>query len=165
MSDKKNVEVTVASLVEELKSNGSARFSKSDFQLLVYAILADPDFKAKKHLLRNGQLVDEEFSYHQGLCKFMDKLLKHAGISNSAERAQLLDTFEFTSKDVEWVSDAVDEAMHIYTECGKNMRMFREKMLQLTIKKMERSGKHAEKNKFTYKKSVMNRAAAMDKKP
>lgn len=164
MADKKNVDITVTALVEELKSNGSARFSKSDFQTLVYGILSDPDFKAKKYLLRSSQLVEEEYSYGQAMRKFMDKLLKHAGIANAAERTQVLDTFEYSAKDIEWVTDAVDEAMHIYTECGKNMRVFRDKMLQLTVKKVERSGKYAEKNKFTYKKSVMNRLAMMDKK-
>ena len=34
MSEKKNVSYAVSSIVEELKKNPSARFSKSDFQIL-----------------------------------------------------------------------------------------------------------------------------------
>ena len=41
MSEKKNVSYAVSSIVEELKKNPSARFSKSDFQILVYGILSD----------------------------------------------------------------------------------------------------------------------------
>lgn len=164
MSDKKNVTITVNAMVEELKKNPSSRFSKSDFQTLVYAVLSDKDFKAKKYLLRNDQLVEEDCDISAGLQKFMDKMLKHAGVTDSGERAKIIESFEFGARDIEWVTDAVDEAMFIYTECGKNMRMFREKMLQLTIKKMERSGKNAGENSFTFKKSVVNRAVALQKR-
>ena len=60
-----------------------------------------------------------------------------------------------------WSIDCVDEAMAIYTDCGKNMRMFRDKMLQLTIRKIKRTGAH--EGKWTYKKTVMDRMAKMKK--
>jgi len=162
MSDKKNVSYAVTDIVEELKKNPSARFSKSDFQILVYGILSDKDFKAKKYLLRNDSLVEEDLDIGAGMNKFLDKLLKHAGVSEGSERAKIIEGFEFSPRDVEWITDAVDEAMYQYTECGKNMRMFRDKMRQLTIKKMVRSGKYD--GKITYKKTVVDRALAIEKK-
>ena len=162
MSEKKNVSYAVSSIVEELKKNPSARFSKSDFQILVYGILSDKDFKVKKYLLRNDALVEDEVDIGAGMTKFLDKLLKHAGVSESSERAKIIDGFEYGPRDIEWVTDAVDEAMYQYTECGKNMRMFRDKMRQLTIKKMVRSGKYD--GKITYKKTVVDRALAIEKK-
>ena len=63
---------------------------------------------------------------------------------------------------MEWVSDAVDEAMFIYTECGKNLRIFRDKMLNLSVKKMTRSGKY--NGKVTYKKAVVDRMLALQKR-
>ena len=161
-SDKKMVETRVENIVEEIKNNPSKRFSKADFQVLVYGVLADSDFKGKKYLLRNQQLLEEEVSYNQGLKKFLDKLLKHAGMTDSTERAQVIETFEYSPKDLERVSDAVDEAMFIYSECDKNMRIFRDKMLQLTVKKIVRSGKYD--GKISYKKQVVDRSAMLDKK-
>lgn len=162
MSEKKVVATNVAEIVEELKKNPSSRFSKSDFQALVYGVLCDKEFKAKKFLLRNDAIQEEEVSLGAGLTKFLDKLLKHAGMTDASERAQIIDSFEFGTRDIEWVTDAVDEAMCIYTDCGKNMRMFREKMLQLTIKKMVRTGKFD--GRITYKKTVVDRALAIQKK-
>ena len=121
MSEKKNVSYAVSSIVEELKKNPSARFSKSDFQILVYGILSDKDFKAKKYLLRNDALVEDEVDIGAGMTKFLDKLLKHAGVSESSERAKIIDGFEYGPRDIEWVTDAVDEAMYQYTECGSSL--------------------------------------------
>lgn len=161
-TSKKIVATTVAEIVEELKANPSKRFSKSDYQTLVFGVLSDKNFKAKKYLLRNDGIVEEETNYNQAMNKFLDKLLKHAGMSSPAEREAVLDSFEFSSKDMEWIIDAVDEAMWIYSECDKNVRIFRDKMLQLTVKKMVRSGKY--NGKVTYKKMVLDRAAALEKK-
>ena len=47
MSDKKNLEKSVDEMVERLANDANSRFSKSDFQELVYAVLADPDFKVR----------------------------------------------------------------------------------------------------------------------
>lgn len=162
MTDKKMVTKTVDQMIKQLSDDPSTRFSKSDFQTLVYAILADKDFKAKKYLLRNGDLTEVDVDINAGMEKFLDKILKHAGMTDPSERSQIIDTFEYGVRDIEWVSDAVDEAMTIYTDCGKNMRMFRDKMLQLTITKMVRSGKYA--GKVTYKKTVVDRAAAISKR-
>ena len=162
MNEKKNVNVAVDVIVDELKNNPSSRFSKSDFQMLIYAILSDKTFKAKKHLLRNDEIIEESADISGAMFKFLDKLLKHAGVVDSGERASIIDSFEHGARDIEWVADAVDEAMYIYTESGKNMRMFRDKMLQLTIKKMVRSGKFD--GQITYKKSVVDKALALKKK-
>ena len=156
------VEANVAKMVEELKKNPSARFSKSDFQGLVYAILADKDFDTKKYVIKNDEMVEIHSSMNAAMAKFMDKLLKHAQMSDSTERARVIESFEFGPRDIEWIADAVDEAMYQYSECGKNMRMFRDKMLQLSVKKMVRSGKSA--GKITYKKSVVDRALALQKR-
>lgn len=162
MSDKKNISYAVSDIIADLKKNASARFSKSDFQILVYGILSDPDFKAKKYLLRNDAMVEEENDIGAGLRKFLDKLLKHAGVNESVERSRIIEEFEYTPRDVEWIVDAVDEAMYQYTECDKNMRLFRDKMRQLTIRKMVRSGKY--NGKITYKKIVVDRALAIEKR-
>ena len=156
------VEANVAKMVEELKKNPSARFSKSDFQALVYAVLADKDFDTKKYVIKNDEFIEQHTSLNDAMKKFMDKLLKHAQMTDSAERAAVIDSFEFGPRDVEWITDAVDEAMYQYSECGKNMRMFRDKMLQLSVKKMVRYGKSA--GKITYKKSVVDRAVALKKR-
>ena len=156
------VEANVAKMVEELKKNPSARFSKSDFQGLVYAILADKDFDTKKYVIKNDEMVEVHSSMNAAMAKFMDKLLKHAQMSDSTERARVIESFEFGPRDIEWIADAVDEAMYQYSECGKNMRMFRDKMLQLSVKKMVRSGKSA--GKITYKKYVVDRALALQKR-
>lgn len=156
------VEANVAKMIEELKKNPSARFSKSDFQALVYAVLADKDFDTKKYVIKNDEIIEQHTSLNDAMKKFMDKLLKHAQMTDSAERAAVIDSFEFGPRDVEWITDAVDEAMYQYSECGKNMRMFRDKMLQLSVKKMVRSGKSA--GKITYKKSVVDRAVALKKR-
>ena len=156
------VEANVAKMVEELKKNPSARFSKSDFQGLVYAILADKDFDTKKYVIKNDEMVEVHSSMNAAMAKFMDKLLKHAQMSDSTERARVIESFEFGPRDIEWIADAVDEAMYQYSERGKNMRMFRDKMLQLSVKKMVRSGKSA--GKITYKKSVVDRALALQKR-
>ena len=150
------VEANVAKMVEELKKNPSARFSKSDFQGLVYAILADKDFDTKKYVIKNDEMVEVHSSMNAAMAKFMDKLLKHAQMSDSTERARVIESFEFGPRDIEWIADAVDEAMYQYSECGKNMRM------QLSVKKMVRSGKSA--GKITYKKSVVDRALALQKR-
>lgn len=156
------VKANVAKMVEELKKNPSARFSKSDFQGLVYAILADKDFDTKKYVIKNDEMVEVHSSMNAAMAKFMDKLLKHAQMNDSTERARVIESFEFGPRDIEWITDAVDEAMYQYSECGKNMRMFRDKMLQLSVKKMVRSGKSA--GKITYKKSVVDRALALQKR-
>lgn len=161
-SEKKMAAKTVAEMIKELKENPSTRFSKSDFQTLVYGVLADKEFKAKKYLLKGDAIIEEDLDIGGGLYKFLDKLLKHAGVSESAERATIIEGFEYSPKDIEWITDAVDEAMAIYSDCGKNMRMFRNRMLQLTVTKMIRSGKYA--GKVTYKKSVLDRAAALEKR-
>lgn len=159
--EEKAVKVTVEELVKQIKENQTSRFSKSDFQMLVYAVLSDENFKAKKYLLKNGELVEKDVDLSTGMYRFLDKLLKHVGLSDSGERQKMIESFVYSPKDLEWITDAVDEAMYIYTDCDKNMRMFRDKMLNLTIKKMVRSGKYD--GKITYKKSVIDRAAKLKK--
>lgn len=160
-NEKKAMKMTVNSVVEQIKENPTSRFSKADFKLLVFSTLADESFKAKKYVLKNHELLEEDYSINGAMRTFLDKLLKHVGISDAAERERALDSFEYAPKDIEWVMEAVDEAMYIYTECDKNMRMFRDKMLTLSVKKMVRSGKYA--GMTTYKKTVVNRALALKK--
>ena len=156
------VDVKVEELIEKLKNDPSSRFSKGDFQMLVYAVLSDDTFKAKKYLIHNSELQEDDESINDGMKKFLDKILKHAGMSDANERAKVIETFEYSPKDIEWVSDAVDEAMHIYTECNKNLRLFRGKMLQLAVKKIERSGKFA--GTVSYRKIVTDRSKNLAKK-
>lgn len=156
-SDKKLVTLTVEGLVKELKENPSKRFSKSDYMTLVYAVLSDRGFKAKKYVLKNNELTEVDSDINAAMAKLFDKLLKHAGMTDAVERAAVVESFEFSPKDVEWVADAVDTAMHIYSECDKSMRIFRDQMVQLTLKKFYRTGKH--EGKASYKKSVLDRTS------
>lgn len=156
MSDKKNLEKSVDAIIERLSEDANARFSKSDFQGLVYAILSDQDFKAKKYLLRSDCISEVEYSISDGMRRFLDKLLKHAGMTDASERSKVIESFEYGPRDIEWVTDAVDEAMYQYVECGKSMRIFREKMRQLAVRRMVRTGIHA--GKVTFKKSVIDRS-------
>lgn len=162
LNAEKAVQLTVEGMIEELKKNPSSRFSRSDFQTLIFAILSDKSFKAKKYLLRNNEIIEDTADISGDMIKFMDKLLKHAGMTDPSERARTIEEFKISPRDLEWVADAVDEAMYIYTESGKNMRVFRDKMLQLTLRKMVRTGSH--EGKVTYKKSVMDRAASLQKR-
>ena len=162
MSDAKKVKARVEDIVSALKKNPSARFSKSDFQTLLYGVLSDPDFKSHKVVLHNDDLVEELVDMGSGMRKFLHKVLQHAGVNKEAERSAIIDTFEYGPRDIEWVSDAVDEAMSIYVDCGKNMKIFRDKMLQLSFKKMTRSGKYD--GKVTYKKTVVDRAIALERR-
>lgn len=155
----KKLDIKVEELVERIRKEPSSRFSKSDYQLLVYAVLSDDAFRAKKYLLHNGNMLEEDVCIADAMKKFMDKVLKHAGMTDASERAAVIDTFDYSPKDVEWVADAVDEAMHLYTEAGKNMRVFRNSMLQLAFKKMQRSGKYA--GKITYKKTITDRTSKL----
>lgn len=162
MSEKKTVKVTVNDLVEELKKNPSSRFSKQDFQMLVFGVLSDKDFKFKRYMLRGSELIESDVDINAGMIKFLDKLLKHAGVVDPVERSNIIEGFEYSPKEIDWIIDAVDEAMYIYTECGKNMRMFRDKMLQLTIQKMVRSGKYD--GQITYKKKIIDRARELKRR-
>ena len=66
----KTIEANVEKIVEEIRNGESARFSKTDFQILVYGILADKNFKAKKYLLKKDGIQEEETSYYEAIRKF-----------------------------------------------------------------------------------------------
>ena len=158
----KTIDRSVNDFVTALKENPSVRFSKTDFQGLIFAILSDRNFKAKRYLVRADEIIEEDNDISGAMLKFLDRLLKHAGMSKSEERQMVLDTFEYGARDIEWIADAADEAMWIYSESGKNMRVFRDKMVQLTIKRMVRSGKAS--GAITYKKTVVDRQRMLMKK-
>ena len=159
---RRRVESNVERMVGELRSNPSARFSYSDWNALIFAILSDPDFRAKKLLLRDDRMVEFDVDIRASFIKFLEKVLRHAGMEDRSERLRVIDSFEFGPRDLEWVSETVDEAMFLYTEAGRNMRIFRNKALQLSLKKMARSGKYG--GRITYKKSVVNRLANLEKR-
>lgn len=153
--------LSVENMLTELKNNPSKRFSKTDFQNLIYAILMDDEYMAKTYLTRANGILEEGKNYRAAMLKFLDKLLKHAGMSDSSERQKVLNTFEFGYRDVEWIADAVDEATYQYVEAGKNMRVFRDKLIQLTLKKAVRTGKQA--GKITYKRTINDRTGMLNK--
>lgn len=159
---KKVVKSAVADIIENINSNESKRFSKGDFQTLVYGVLSDKDFNAEKWIQRGDELVAETYSISDDMRKFLHKLLKHAGLTDVVQRDHLIETFEYNPKDINFVIDAVEEAMYQYTECGKNLVLFRDKMLRMSVKKITRTGKY--EGKITYKKSVVDRKAALAKR-
>lgn len=93
MAERK-LDVRVDEFVEKLKKDPSSRFSKGDFQMLVYAVLSDETFKAKKYLLHNSDIQEDVYSINDGMRRFLDKVLKHAGMSDATERAKVIDTFD-----------------------------------------------------------------------
>lgn len=153
--------IDVAEMLKQLSEEPGTAFSRGKYQALVYAILSDPDFKSKKVFLRKGELVENDHSIHDRFIRFLDKFLKHAGVTERSERTQIIESFEMTPKDTEWFTDAVDEAIYQYMECGKNMRLFQDRMLRLTIKKIRRTGSH--EGEVSYKKSVVDRRKRLQK--
>lgn len=157
--EKKVVKRAVADIVADIKANESTRFSKGDFQTLVYGVLSDKDFNAEKWVQNGDELVSETYVINNDLRKFLGKVLKHAGISDAVQRDHVIDTLEYSPRDIGFVIDAVEEAMYQYTEAGKNLTIFREKMLRMSIKKITRTGKYD--GQITYKKAVVDRKAAL----
>lgn len=145
----------VYNMLEGMTSPNSTKFNKAEFQNLVYSIMVDDQFKIKKFMVKAGEVIEDDYSVYDAFVKFLDKFLKHAGMVDAGEREAVIDSFECTSKDVEWVSEAVDEAMFLYTESGKNLRVFRDKMRQLTLKKIDRHGEH--EGRYSYRKMVSDK--------
>ena len=55
---------TVNELVERLQADDKTkRFSRVDYRDLVFAVLSDDTFKAKKYLFRKDEMFEEEVSY------------------------------------------------------------------------------------------------------
>lgn len=162
MAEDVKISSLVCDIVDKLKDNPSTKFSKADFYGLVYGVLQDPCFKTEKFVIKNGEIIKEDISINGEMRKFLDKLLKHAGMAKSEEREAVIDSFAYGINDVAWVADAVDEAMWLYAESGKNMRVFRDKLRQLSFKKVTRSGAH--EGKIGYKKTVTDKEAALSKK-
>lgn len=158
----KVVKNTVDDIIRDIKANPSKRFSRGDFQTLVYAVLADKDFKAEKWIQKGDELISDTYSINAGMRKFLNKVLKHAGFTDTVQRDHLIDTFEYSPKDIEFVVDAVEEAMYQYAEADKNLWLFRDKMLRMSVKKIVRTGKY--EGQITYKKSVSDRKAALEKR-
>ena len=152
----------VDKVIEDLRKNESTRFSNGDFQSLVYAVLQDKTFNVEKFVVKGDEIVKSTHSVNADMRKFLDKLLKHAGMSKPEERESVIDSFVYGVNDIAWVADAVDEAMWIYTESGKNMRIFRDKMRHLSFKKKARTGKH--EGKIGYTKSVADKALMLERK-
>ena len=75
MNEKKLVKKCVKEVVADINNNDSKRFSKGDFQLLVYAVLSDPDFKMEKWIMSGGDLVKIEDSVNEKMKKFLHKIL------------------------------------------------------------------------------------------
>lgn len=162
MAEEITISGLVSKLVDDISKDPTSRFSKSDFQGLVYAVLQDPCYHVEKFILKSDRIVKSEESVNADMRKFLDKLLKHAGMSDSNERTAVIDSFTFGVNDISWITDAVDEAMWLYTESGKNMRVFRDKLTQLSFKKFKRSGKYD--GKISYKKTVTDREMNLAKK-
>ena len=151
----KNVAAKVEELVEKIRNNGSAKFSNGDFKTLVHAVVSDHDFKAKKFFIKADQIVEEEHCIADAMDKFMDKFLKHVGLASEEERKSIISSFEYSSKDTEFMFDLIEEAMSQYIDTGKGMKLFRNKKLELTLKRKDRTGKYD--GQVTFNKTVVNK--------
>lgn len=149
------VQVTVDELLKKITENGSKKFSKADYQLLTYAIISDKTFKTKKFFIKANELVEESGSVAESMDAFLNQFLKHVGIGSEEERQSIIDSFEFSPKMVDFMQDLIEEAMHQYLEAGKSLKIFKDKKLQLTLKKIVRTGKY--EGQKTYKKSVVDK--------
>lgn len=162
MNEKKLVKKCVKEVISDINNNDSKRFSKGDFQLLVYAVLSDPDFKMEKWIMSGGDLVKIEDSVNEKMKKFLHKILKHAGVTDTTQRDALIESFEFEPRDIDFVIDAVQEAMWQYSEADKPIWVFQDKMRRLALKRIKRTGKF--EGQISYKKSVSDRQKAINER-
>lgn len=143
----------VKDMEDKLRNNPSTRFSQSDFEELIYALIKDNSHKIKNHQIKKLEIVSEDgTSVSDDARAFFKKLLKHSGINNEEEMDVLIDTFEYRPKDLAWISKCFNEAIRIYTDCGKSAKMMTNSMISLSIKKVVRTGKYD--GEETYKRSV-----------
>lgn len=144
----------VKEVVAKLKANKSTRFSTSEYRELIYALIKDDTHTAKKFALKGTEIIEEDFSISADARKFFKKLLKHAGLKSDDEINQIIDTFEYSPNDLAFIADCVDEAIHIYTDLGKTVKLMKDGMSRVSIKRVERSGKYA--GEITYRRSIQD---------
>ena len=156
-----NASKKVADVLAKINSNKSARFSRSEYMELVYALIQDDTHTFKKFALKGDQITEDGESLSAAARKFFTKLLKHAGLKTEEEINSVLDTFEYSPKDVEWISDLVDEAVRIYTDSGKSVVLMKDALRRLTLKKVERTGKF--NGQITYRRTVKDLPRAAEK--
>lgn len=156
-----NASKKVADVVAKIQSNKSARFSRGEYMELIYALIQDDTHTFKKFALKGDQITEDGETLSASARKFFSKLLKHAGLKTEEEINSVLDTFEYSPKDVEWISDIVDEAIRIYTDSGKSVVVMKDALRRLTLKKVERTGKF--NGQITYRRTVKDLPRAAEK--
>lgn len=156
-----NASKKVADVVAKINSNKSARFSRGEYTELIYALIQDDSHTFKKFALKGDQITEDGETLSRSARKFFSKLLKHAGLKTEEEINSVLDTFEYSPKDVEWISDIVDEAIRIYTDSGKSVVVMKDALRRLTLKKVERTGKF--NGQITYRRTVKDLPRAAEK--
>lgn len=142
----------VTDVIAKLKANNSSRFSKSEYTELIYALINDNEHVFEKFALKGGEITKDGESLCKSARKFFTKMLKHAGVKTEDEINAILDTFEYSPKDLEWISEIVDEATRIYTESGKSVMLMKDSIRKVTLRKVERTGKYA--GEITYRRGV-----------
>lgn len=156
-----NASKKVAEVVAKIKANKSTRFSKSEYSELIYALILDDTHTFEKFALKGTEISKDNASLTEGARKFFKKLLKHAGLKSDEEINAVLDSFEFSPKDVEWIAEVVDEAIRIYTDAGKSVTVMKDAMRKLSLKKVQRTGKYD--GQITYKRSVKDLEKAAER--
>lgn len=151
----------VADVVAKINSNKSTRFSRGEYAELIYALIQDDTHVFEKFVLKGAEITKDDKSLSDDAKKFFRKLLKHAGLKTDEEISAVIDTFEYSPKDVEWISDIVDEAVRIYTECGKSVVMMKDSLRRLTLKKVTRTGKFD--GQITYHRTVKDLKRSAEK--
>lgn len=126
-------------MVEEPSKN--RKYNEKQFKNLIAAILTDKDYVTSdkfqditKKFIKNPQ---------KKLGSFLSKLLRHAGIKSDDERQAIIDTFEASVKDFDFVFEAVDEAMEQYLRAEKTVRFMADKPMTLSLSIHEVEGKPA----------------------
>ncbi len=121
---KKHIVRSVEDVLREItvtpNANGKtvlAKFSKDKFNELMRAMLNDPNFTAKRAVVKSGELADiEEVSVSKGFRKFIKHALEQYGV-DSAESEKVM-TADFTVDSVDGLYEFFAEALYEYIDAG-----------------------------------------------
>jgi hypothetical protein len=159
---KPNAKVIVKDLVQEYKDSGSKRFKLKEFELLFYAVLTDDTHLAKKLSYDYKQCIktESEVSYKKLMDEFLDLAYKHAG-HGAKEREDLIASYVYKPKDINFLLGALEEAESLQVESGKALKKWAEKEIGLMVQKYTKTGKY--EGMTGYKKKIEDREAKLAK--
>lgn len=81
------------------EGEGVNRFNKKKFDLLLGAIINDPEFKSEVAKVKNGEVIVDEISPTLKFRKWCKKLLESAGLDKAESKKVLSEEFQIESVD------------------------------------------------------------------